>query len=99
MIVPHKEYRTKQYLKVSIDEGSWDYPVLTGTVLLQNGRPMMATWDKETGKDTTRDNALYDQYDLIEFTPDARVAAASKALKEAIKQLVIVADYLNRGEE
>jgi hypothetical protein len=99
MIVPHKEYRTKQYLKVEIDEGSWGYPVLTGMVLLHNGRPMMAQWDKETGRDTKREHGGYDQYDLIEFTPDARIAAASKALKEAIRQLVIVADYLNRGEE
>lgn len=99
MIVPHKEYRTKQYLRVSIDEGSWEFPVLTGTVILENGRSLMVTWDKETGRDTKRDSVLYGQYDLIEFTPDARVAAASKAIEEAIRQLRIVADYLNRGKE
>lgn len=88
MIVRHKQYRTRQGHVVHIDWHYGDNPVLNGYVIVpeQGYRQFHANWDRETGKDLHPNKLESDlKWDLVEFTPDARLAMARKEMEKALE--------------
>ena len=93
MIVRHKHYRTRQGYHIQIDWHQDHYSCWNGYVIHpeRGGRHFSASWDKETGKDLHPDKLDSDYtWDLVEFTPDVRLAMARKEMEKA-------REYMNRA--
>ena len=101
MIVRHKDYRTRQGYHVKIDWRHDDLHYWHGYVIHpeHGARSIFACWDKETGKDLHPDKVSSDYtWDLVEFTPDARLAMARKEMEKAREYMNRAIDML-RGDD
>lgn len=87
MIVPYKQYVTRQGYRVEIEWHNNDYPHWNGYVIdPRSKRSILSMWDKETGRDLHR-GSYNETYDLVEFTPDERLAMARREMKIAAEHL------------
>lgn len=102
MIVRHKHYRTRQGYIVQINWHHDTSPYWDGYVIVpdRGHRQFHAMWDKETGKDL-HPNKLDSDYtwDLVEFTPDARLAMARKEMEKALEFMRRAMDMLKDDKE
>jgi hypothetical protein len=90
MIVPYKQYVTRQGYRVVVEWHNSEYDHWNGYVIdPKTKRSIMVMWDKETGRDRYR-GSHYEAYDLVEFTPDERLMMARREMK-------IAADHLSRA--
>jgi hypothetical protein len=102
MIVRHKQYRTRQGNIVQINWHHDTSPVWDGYVIVpdQGNRQFHASWDKQTGKDLHPHKLESDlRWDLVEFTPDARLAMARKEMEKALEFMRRAMDMLKDDKE